>query len=198
LLTSDLNKERELLQLTSIGDEMAFSKLFDFYRNRIYGIALKLTHSTTVAEEIVEDVFLKIWIRRAQLKEIQNFKAYIFTIARNDTYKILKQIAKNYATVVLTEDNGYAAGENVEHYLLDKEYTSLLQKAVDKLPKQQKQVYQLIKEEQLKRHEVAEILHIQPETVKFHLAQAMKSIRAFCMLHLNISIGLIFFYSFIF
>ena len=190
--------ERELIQLITQGDEQAFTKLFDHYRNKIYGIALKLTHSTTLVEEITEDVFLKIWVRRCALNEIENFSAYLFTIAKNEAYKILKQTAKDYKIVLLAENNETIAHENSEDYLMDKEYTSLLQKAIDRLPRQQKQVYQLIKEEQLNRHEVAGILHIQPETVKFYLAHAMKNIRAFCMLHLSLLIGLVIFISLIF
>jgi RNA polymerase sigma-70 factor (ECF subfamily) len=186
-----LHNEKELLQLISGGDENAFGAVFDHYRNKIYGVALKLTHSTTVAEEIVEDVFLKIWIRRASLNEIENFSAYLFTIARNETYKILKQIAKNYKIVLLSENNESLVHNNTEDYLINKEFTSLLQKAIDRLPHQQKQVYKLMKEEDLKRGEVAELLHLQPETVKFHLAQAMKNIRTYCMLHLNTLFGFI-------
>jgi RNA polymerase sigma-70 factor (family 1) len=189
LQLSALHNERELLQMISQGDEQVFATVFDHYRNRIYGVALKLTHSTTVSEEIVEDVFLKIWTRRATLNEIENFSAYLFTIARNETYKILKQIAKNYKIVLLSENNESLIHNNAEDYLIDKEFTSLLQKAIDRLPHQQKQVYKLMKEEDLKRGEVAELLQLQPETVKFHLAQAMKNIRNYCMLHLNTIIG---------
>ncbi|HSV11030.1 MAG TPA: RNA polymerase sigma-70 factor [Hanamia sp.] len=184
--------------MISQGDEQAFATVFDHYRNRIYGVALKLTHSTTVAEEIAEDVFLKIWTRRVTLNEIESFSAYLFTIARNETYKILKQIAKNYKIVLLSENNESLIHNNAEDYLIDKEFTSLLQKAIDRLPHQQKQVYKLMKEEDLKRGEVAELLQLQPETVKFHLAQAMKNIRNYCMLHLNTLIGLTILLSAIF
>jgi RNA polymerase sigma-70 factor (family 1) len=186
-----LHNEKELVQLISLGDEYAFAAIFNFYRNRIYGTVLKLTNSTTVAEEIVEDVFLKIWTRRTTLNEIENFSAYLFTIARNETYKMLKQIAKNYKIVSLSENNESLVHNNAEDYLVDKELTSLLQKAINRLPQQQKQVYKLMKGEDLKRGEVAELLHLQPETVKFHLAQAMKNIRNYFMLHINTFIGLI-------
>lgn len=190
MLQPTLHNEKELLKLVSGGDENAFATVFDYYRNKIYAVVLKLTQSTTVAEEIVEDVFLKIWLRRATLNEIENFSAYLFTIARNETYKILKQIAKNYKIVLLSENNESLVYNNAEDYLVDKELTSLLQKAIDRLPHQQKQVYKLMKEKDFKRGEVAELLHLQPETVKFHLAQAMKNIRTYCMLHLNMFIGL--------
>lgn len=189
MLEQGLHNEKELLHLISMGEEHAFAIVFDHYRNRIYGAALKLTHSTTVAEEIVEEVFLKIWIRRTTLNEIENFSAYLFAIARNEAYKILKQIAKNYKVVLLSENNQSLVHRETEDYLIHKEFTSLLQKAIDRLPHQQKQVYKLIKEEDLKRSEVAELLQLQPETVKFHLAQAMKNIRTYCMLHLNTLVG---------
>ncbi|KAA9038662.1 RNA polymerase sigma-70 factor [Ginsengibacter hankyongi] len=191
MLEPGLHNERELLLLISQADENAFAKLFDYYRNRIYGIALKLTHSTTIAEEIVQDVFLKIWLRRDTLNEIDNFSAYLFTIARNETYKILKQIAKSFKIVALDENNRYLAHDNAQNYITDKEYGNLLQKAIDRLPGQQKQVYYLMKEGDLKRDEVAHHLNIQPETVKYHLAQAMKNIRAFCMLHFGILSGFV-------
>jgi len=197
LLQPNLNNEKELLLLISKSDEQAFTRVFDFYRNKIYGLALKLTHSTTVAEEIVEDVFLKIWLRRATLNEIENFSAYLFVVARNETYKILKQIAKNYKIVLLSENNESLVHNNSEDHLIGKELTSLLQKAIERLPHQQKQVYKLMKEEDLKRGEVAELLQLQPETVKFHLAQAMKNIRTYCMLHLN-TIGLMILLSALF
>jgi RNA polymerase sigma-70 factor (ECF subfamily) len=72
---------------------------------------------------------------------------------------------------------------------MEKEYNSLLQNAIDRLPSQQRQVYYLIKDQGLKRIEVAHQLQIQPETVKFHLTQAMKNIRAFCMLHIGMFTG---------
>jgi RNA polymerase sigma-70 factor (ECF subfamily) len=71
----------------------------------------------------------------------------------------------------------------------------LLRNAIDRLPNQQKQVYQLIKEQKLKREEVADLLHLQPDTVKFHLAQAMKNIRNFCAPYLGLFLGFTVFLS---
>ena len=198
MLTEQSYNEQKLIQLVAQSDEIAFGQLFDHYRNKIYTVALNLTHSTTVAEEIVEDVFLKVWSRRSTLNEIGNFNAYIYVIARNETYKILKQIGKNYKVVLLAEMDACLIDNRTDEYLISKEMTSLLQKAIDRLPHQQKQVYKLIKDGDLKRGEVAELLQIQPETVKFHLAQAMKNIRAYCMLHLSSSLGLMLFLSHLF
>ena len=126
--------EQDLIQLITQNDESAFAQLFNCYRNRIYTFALKLTHSTTVAEEIVGDVFLKIWLRRTSLNEIENFKAYINIMARNETYKILKLIAKNYKMISLADNDVSVVSNNPDEYLINKELTSLLHKAIDRLP----------------------------------------------------------------
>ncbi|MEO8415935.1 MAG: sigma-70 family RNA polymerase sigma factor [Ginsengibacter sp.] len=176
--------ENELIELIAKGDEFAFSTLVTNYKNRIYSIAFKLTKSTVIAEEIVQDVFLKIWLKRDTLPGIQNFGGYIFIITRNDVYKVLKEIAQNYRVTLLTDEHQLLTKLDTSDFVEEKEYNLLLQKAVERLPNQQKQVYKLMKNEGFKRNEVASQLDLQPETVKFHLAQAMKNIRAFCSLHL--------------
>lgn len=195
--TDKIYDEVEIITLVSQGDEHAFAKLFEHHQNKIYGVALRLTRSTTLAEEIVEDVFLKIWLKRNDLLQIQNFSAYLFTITRNRVYKSLRQIAKNYQTVHLNENIQTIAPGSTEDYVIDKEYTRLLHEAITRLPKQQKEVYSLIKERGLKREEAASVLHLKPETIKFHLAEAMKNIRSFCALHLDMIVFITFylFYS---
>jgi len=193
MLNEILHNEKELLELIAENDEGAFAKLFAHYRDRIYSIAFKLTKSTTIAEEMVQDIFLKIWLKRANLNDIQNFSAYLFIVTRNDAYKVLKRIARNYKIALLKDEYQSLADNDTADILMEKEYNQLLQNAIDRLPNQQKQVYYLMKDQGLKRDEVARQLHIQPETVKFHLAQAMKNIRTFCMPRLSIFAGLAIF-----
>jgi RNA polymerase sigma-70 factor (ECF subfamily) len=189
LFHSTPHNDSELLALIARGDEAAFAKLFKQYRDRIYTIAVKLTKSTIIAEEIVQDIFLKIWIRRADLSRIQNLEAYLFVVARNDVYKVLKGIARNHRPTSLDAEEPVLSDRDAADLLIEKEYDALLRNAINRLPTQQKQVYQLVKDRGLKREEVAQELQIQPETVKFHLAQAMKNIRAFCLLRLGTDIG---------
>jgi RNA polymerase sigma-70 factor (ECF subfamily) len=78
-----------------------------------------------------------------------------------------------------------ASNDNIEDYLINKEYSSVLHEAVTRLPRKQKEVYSLIKEHGLKRDEAAYILNLKPETIKSHLAEAMKNIRSYCTLNLD-------------
>ena len=82
MITDKKYNENEVLLLVSQGDEMAFRELFAHYQNKLYSVALRVTRSSTLSEEIVEDVFLKIWLKRNDLLEIQNFSAYLFEIGR--------------------------------------------------------------------------------------------------------------------
>ncbi len=191
MLNEIIHNEKELLLLIAKGDESAFSQLFEHYKNRIYSIAFKLAKSKLTAEEIVQDVFLKIWLKRTDLFEIQNFSAYLSVVTRNDVYKVLKEISRNYKIRLLKDKDQSLANTDTTNLIEEKEYKALLQKAIGRLPNQQKQVYHLIKEQGLRRDEVSDQLQIQPETVKYHLAQAMKNIRAFCLLHLTVFIGVL-------
>ena len=132
--------------LISEGNEVAFAKLFEYYRDRIYSIAFKFTHSATAAEEITADVFLKIWLKRNDLGDIQNFSAYLFAITRNEVYRVFKLKATKFLTSELNESSVVSTTCDAEDYLMEKEYNSLLQKAIDGLPERQRQVYQLSKE----------------------------------------------------
>ncbi len=186
-----LNNETELLSLIAEGDETAFAVLFKYYSNRIYTIAFKITGSATTAEEIVQDVFLIIWLKRADLMDIKNFGAYLFVVTRNNVYKVLKQNSRYYKTTILTNKDQLLMHNDTENGILEKEYDLLLQKAINRLPAQQQKVYKLMKEQGLKRDEVANLLKIDPETIKSHLAQSMRSIRAYCILHSDIHLGII-------
>jgi RNA polymerase sigma-70 factor (family 1) len=183
--------ELELLKLVAEGDRNAFTQIYNNYRNKIYSIAFELTESTTVSEEIVQDVFLKIWVKRNSLHEVEHFRAYLFTITRNYVFTALKRIARKESIEVSAIQDAPLFDHDTEDRVLNNEYTRILQAAIDRLPEQQKQVYNLIKKEGLKREEAAAALHLSPETVKTHLAQAMRSIRIYCLARLDISIALI-------
>jgi RNA polymerase sigma-70 factor (ECF subfamily) len=183
--------EHELLKSIAEGDKNAFTQIYNNYRNKIYSIAFELTESTAVAEEIVQDVFLKIWVKRNTLLEVEHFRAYLFTITRNYVFTALKRIARKEFIEVNAMEGAPLYYHDTEDRVLNNEYTRILQAAIDRLPEQQRQVYNLIKTEGLKREEAAAALQLSPETVKSHLAQAMRSVRTYCLARLDVSIALI-------
>ena len=183
--------EFEILKLVAEGNKNAFTQIYNNYRNKIYSIAFELTESTGVAEEIVQDVFLKIWMKRESLHEVEHFRAYLFTITRNYVFTALKRLARKEKIEVNAMEGAPLYYHDTEDRVLNNEYTRILQAAIDRLPEQQRQVYNLIKKEGLKREEAATALQLSPETVKSHLAQAMRSVRTYCLSRLDVSIALI-------
>lgn len=176
-----INTEHQLLLRIARGDEMAFADLFNRYRNKIFSIAWQITTSEQVAEEIVLDVFLKVWLKREQLPGLEFFTAWLFTVARNQVFTAMKQMAiRRHAEYNVRHDE-YLNSADVHSELLDKEYQELLREAIARLSPQQKKVYLLIKEQGLKREEAAQQLNLSPETVKRHLAEAMQAIRVHCL-----------------
>jgi len=185
-----MNKN-DLLKLVSQGDRAAFERLFNSYSNKIYSIAFELTESSTISEEIVQDVFLKIWLKRDTLGGVEHFEAYLFTMARNYVFTALKRLARKESVEKNAMQRALLFYNDTENKVFEKDYEKILQAAVDRLPLQQRQVYNLIKVEGYKREEAAAALELSPETVKTHLAKAMQAIRAYCLARIGTSIALL-------
>lgn len=183
----ELHTETDLFRAIASGNEKAFETLFNKYRNKVYTIAFKITGSEELSEEIVLDVFLKVWLKREQLPELEYFTAWLFTITRNRVFKTLKQLAHRATDRPITEEEEWllTPADTSSSLLLEKEYRQILQDAVGQLSPQQKKVYHLIKEHGMKREEAAKALNLSPETVKRHLAEAMQFIRTYCSYHLG-------------
>lgn len=168
--------EKRLLELLAAGSECAFTQIFDYYRAQIFGVAMKFLKSHQLAEEVVHDVFVKVWLNRDKLVNVQNFRAYVFAMTRNQVLDRIKAIAaetsakKEFSYTIQHE-------ESTECVLIEKQYKELLHKAVDALPPQQKQVFRLAKMEGMSHQVIAEQLHISRLTVKTHMAKALQTIR---------------------
>jgi RNA polymerase sigma-70 factor (family 1) len=183
-------EEKKVLELLAQGNEFAFTLLFDHYRGRIFTVAVRFLKSRELAEEVVQEVFLKIWTRREDLLTVLNFEAYLITIARNLVFDLVKDIARETITrndFVSNVQQPIGADEG----LIEEQYRELLNEAVSQLPPQQKQIFRLAKVEGLSHQAIAEQLHLSRLTVKTHMAKALQSIRENLQHHI-ISICLLF------
>ena len=169
-------EEKEILALLAQGNQFAFTILFDHYRNGIYHVAFKFLKSKQPAEEIVQEVFTKVWTKRKQLVDILNFEGYLFRMTRNLIFDYLKEIAKDRMKIkefIINIENAVPA----DHALIEEQYNELLHEAVSQLPPQQKQIYRLARIEGLSHEAIAAQLQISKLTVKTHMARALQSIR---------------------
>jgi RNA polymerase sigma-70 factor (ECF subfamily) len=172
-----LKNSKSLCHLSE-NDGVAFTELVGKYYLKVNSLVLRITHSEALTKEIVQDVFMKIWIKRGSLSSIGDVSSYLFTTARNQTLNVLKREAleKRARTIFGTEF--YETREdNEDEIYLDKQ--RLLDRFVSQLPSQQRLVYILCYQKQLKHKEVALLLNISELTVKTHIHHALRAIKAY-------------------
>lgn len=180
-----LYNEPELLRQVAGGSEQAFRRLFDAYRRRLYTYAYRVTGSREVTEDIVQDIFLQVWTMREKLPTITNLNAYLHKAAHHAAYRSLEKIAREELVLhhlktqsASREKIGQSGPNSPAAQLLSREIREQIQSLVDQLTPRQRQVFLLSREEGLKQQEIAQKLGIGYESVKSHLADALKFLRS--------------------
>ncbi len=163
----------------------SFKCLFDNYKNRLYGYVLAITHSHYTAEEITQEIFIKLWLCRDILNQVENLDGYIFTIARNKTLNHLRKAAYDMRLLKELQEQGLSAGSgnNVEERAMAGEYDQLLQGALALLSPQRRLVYVMSRQRGLNHAEIADQLQLSRNTVKNHMVEALRFIRHYFVEH---------------
>lgn len=177
-MSVDVTADGILLKRIAENDEDAFCMIFERYKHRFYGAALKMTRSPELAEEIVQEVFLTLWLHRASLAAVKNPESYLFTIVYNAISQQFRKIAREKTARQKASAEWTVSECSTEQIMVEKEHRHLLQNIIRELPTQQQLIYKLSKQEGLNREQIATQLRISPNTVKNHLLKAMKYIRA--------------------
>ena len=172
--------DEELVELLRQGKDKAFDELYFRYRDELVRCVYVRMKSVPVAEESVQEVFTTIWERRKSLVIQKKFSAYIYTSVRYTTLDYIKMhtITDQYVREVIDRNTNDCDGSNTTE---DSIYYEELQEAVDKaallLPKKSKEVFILSRIKHYTNKEIAEELNVSHETVKYHIAYALKFMR---------------------
>ncbi|GGB00826.1 RNA polymerase sigma-70 factor [Mucilaginibacter rubeus] len=158
-------------------DENAFELFFHVLNNSLIKFCVLYVHQREIAEEIVSDVFVKCWLNRKNLTEIQNPETYLFVAVKNQSLNHIKK----YSTIHVVQIEETNTVEFVNTYnpqkeIENKELIFRMDQAIAGLPQQCRIVFRLIKEDGMKYKEVAEILNISPRTVQTQLFRAIKKL----------------------
>ncbi|HSC38360.1 MAG TPA: RNA polymerase sigma-70 factor [Chitinophagaceae bacterium] len=167
--------------MVAAGDEHAFERLFFAFKDRVYEIGFIYTESAMLAEEIVQDVFVRIWVKRAELPAVKNFPAWVFTVAKNQAFNVLRNRVHRQRAMDELVAHVPAEAAPADEKLHGAQTRRLIAEAMDLLPPQQRQVFQLIRLEGHSREETARIMGLSPNTVKVHLNIGLKIIRAYLL-----------------
>jgi RNA polymerase sigma-70 factor (ECF subfamily) len=172
--------EKEILQNVADGDEQSFSILYQKISPFVYGVAFNLLKDKFLAEDIVQEVFVKLWSGKSGLTEIENIENYVFIITRNVVFSAFKKVIRESKAIsVLHRKSESAHHSDSSGKLEEKEYYNILNTAIQLLPPQQKQVYLLAEESEMTYEQIAVSMSLSKETVKRHLSLARKFIRTY-------------------
>lgn len=161
-------------------------KLFKEYRDKVFGFFVDFLSNRDLAQDLTQDVFVRLLRNSDRLDHVQDMDGYIYQMCRNLAFDHLKKAAHNteYRKFILYAGS---AGQNqeismstnpIEQKIHSDYYKDLLNSCLENLPEQQRQVFTLSKIEGLSHKKIAEQLEISPHTVRNHLYQAVKNIRA--------------------
>ncbi len=178
-----LLNEKDLFARAAEGDEVAFTTIFDHYSPRIFAFILKNAKSQSAAEDITQEVFLKLWISREKFPEIKSYSSYIFAMAFNYTVNYIKRNVWEAGKLRIIE-NTHNNQSNITEETIDfNESNVLVQQAVQQLPPQKKIIYKLNCEQGFTLEQIAEKMNISRNTVRNHLSEALNLIRRYIKHH---------------
>lgn len=171
---------KELLDKIAAGDEAAFRLVYGTFYKRLLQFALAIVRTHESAEEIVEDVFVRIWQHRTSAASIHNLRVYLYTATKNAALNYLSKKARESITEPYDHIHVELRGSDItpEQILITAEMNRKLQEAVEALPPRCKMIFKLVREDGLRYKEIAEILNISVNTIDVHMAIAVKRIAA--------------------
>jgi RNA polymerase sigma-70 factor (family 1) len=187
-----------LIALLRMNDTRALAGLYSRYRHEVYGYILTLVKVSDLAEDLVQDVFIKLWDVRERLEIKQNFRSYLFRVCHNSAVDMNKKIASSrrlfdhliyhYQATLLLEP--YSEEELLQ-------YDALVEEALNALSPQRRKVYEMCKKEKKSYEEVARELNISVNTVKAHISQTLSFLRSYISKHAKLSVVILLLQKFL-
>jgi len=190
-MNNDHNEDLHLICQLREGEIDAYLKLYNKYHPLLYSYVLRFVKIPELAEDVLQEVFIKIWEIRQRINPDLPFNSYIYRISRNKVFKLVKKIGTDKALQVHIKYQLTNIVEGEELKLQWKQYDQLLHAAIDNLPPQRQKVFKLCRVDSKKYEEVADELGISRNTVKEHMVLAIKSIKHYFYQHADIQLTII-------
>lgn len=173
-----LHSERELLFKIAEGNEKAFGELFRLYVPRLEPFVHSITKNQALVDEVIQESFVRIWMNRERLAEIEYPKTWIYRIVSYVCFHYLRQQAR-HRKAISTISNQEQNNSPTENFLVLKDLEKIIRQGMNRLTPAQQRIYRLSREEGLKIPEIAEKLGISANTVKNTLVTSLRSIREY-------------------
>lgn len=171
-----LTEEQKQVEELRRGSYLSFRYLYDKYNHLLFGYLFELTKSRAMAQELVQDSFVKIWLNRQELDPSQSFKAYLYQVGKN---RMIDEFRKRLNSPLMEEYIGHVTDPSLSHDpMQEKEdldaFAERLNRAKKSLSARQTEIFELCKEQGYSPSEVAKLLGLSEQTVYNHLHSAMR------------------------
>lgn len=172
-----LSVTKEMLSGLNAGDSQAFDSIYLYCFEPIQAFFRLLLHNDAEAEELCQELFVRLWENRRTINPNLNFRSYLYTIAKTSAMKYLrhKQVENKYANFRLREDPDL--GGSSDEGMMESELSLLIRISLEKMPEQRRKVFEMSRFDNLSNGEIASRLNIQESTVRAHLHHALKEIK---------------------
>lgn len=175
-----------IVQKIREGCKKAFRELYNRYHVQMFFIAKKYIKDSSLAQDAVQDIFVKLWEKRNKLNNIKSVKSYLFTMVKNHVLNMIRDRKNDLISISDIAEKKLPNRNLVKDEFQYSEYHKILNKGIDELSDRNREVFELRTKKGLTNFEVAEILQIHIRTVKSHYYTSSKSIRAYLKIHAGI------------
>ncbi len=172
-----LHTEKELLKKLKEGDSFAFEVLFYKYRNKVKGFSVKMVPAQVDPEEIVQEVFVRLWLKRDAIDPEKDFQSYLFSIAKHLILDHLKSAVNRKLYFVGEHFQQDILEEEGVDSLLSEETEEKLQKLINEIPERRREIFRLSRFEGLSYKQISERLNISENTVDSQIRNALAFLR---------------------
>lgn len=191
MFVRSLNNESQLLRKIAEGDQHAFKTIYNYHRRVVYSRAIFLLKSEVLAEEVLQEVMLKLWQSAGNLTDGTNLGAYLTTLTRNRSFQILRRRVLEAKTEIELRKDWTESHNETEEGILLADTQKILAEGIALLPPQQKMVYELCRVDGLKYEQAAQSMNLSVETVKSYMKLALRSLRSYMKSHTDLAAILI-------
>lgn len=170
-------EEMKVLQRLKEGDERAFEQIYQLFSPRIFGNIINLLKDKEVAEDLLQEVFIKVWKHREAIDLEKSYKSYLFTIANRLVYSYFRRATLENQVAAYIAAQSFEIYKHIEENIHYDEINSSIQKAINNLPPKRKKVYILCKIDGKSYKEAADELGCSVAAINAHIVKATQSIK---------------------
>lgn len=172
------NEISQLVKKIAEGNSKAFKQFFDKLYPRLYRLAFYYVRSDVLSEELVSDIFMKLWINRQKLPEIQKLDFYLYQSVKNQSFTYLKKESRLPIADLTTLKSQRIEYNEPESILIARELAVKIEESIADLPDKCEMIFRLVREEGMSYKDVSDLLEISPKTVENQMGIAIKKLKA--------------------